>query len=370
MIISLTDGEEGFSNLGTPLLGSNEAPGSKDPALQKLCQEAKGSLENCQYPVGFTHWSLNPTVDDANAIKLIIAADPWGKPGIVGSDFIAVMGIESTPKLQELLSKLWPKEEGTTQPVFANRQYASSNYADMDALSKSYNPMASATTPQLARGGIPFVWMAQTGFQTYHGGMNGPLLLPTLYKLLNAFYQVDMSDILKYPVYYAEDRLCTLDKEAFYKMYSTASKLVRSLADDDELGALDYTKPKVYEQTEAGLMIYTLKDVENNIKGYTFLITALNKPAITGIPVAATEALVKAMTLAKKDLENAFGAQIDSSTDLMGTLIPVDWAPKLPLFTVIVICLDFFRDANKDSLTAFGSSVEAAKPFPKSCPGR
>lgn len=374
VIFSFTDGEEGFSNLGIPAEGSDKSPNDwrgPSPLVTNLCKEGGFFDQACQYPVGFTHWAFNPTVD-ISKIKLIVGADPWGKAGITGHDFVAVMGLEATPGLQELLENLWPTsetDESLTKPLFANRHYAGGNYADPDALTKNYD---SSKSPVLANSGIPFLWMAQAGFQSYHGGLNGPSVLPLMYNGLKTYAQVDMS---VFPVYFTEDQTCTYDVDALLKMYSTFSQLATRLANSDELGKLSYKRPEVYDQQGGIKTKWTLQDVQNNIDGYAFLSGALSDdPAVTGIPKEVSEKLVEALTKLSRNLQEKYGDDLKnvSASDRITTALPatnndeVAFLQQMPLIQAIVITIDFYKTKNMGKLSQFGPDPE----FPKKCPSR
>lgn len=95
LIFVLSDGEEGIGNVAT-------SPEWK----RRFCQSIayKGPPMTCQnYPIGFTAWAKDPTID-LESLKLVLTMDPLGAPGIKNNDFVAVLGTESTPGLQERLA--------------------------------------------------------------------------------------------------------------------------------------------------------------------------------------------------------------------------------------------------------------------------
>ena len=69
----------------------NSQPGILAPGRNGTCHN---------YPIGFTAWAETPTID-LKTLRLVLTLDPLGAPGIKNHDFVAVLGTESTPGLQE-----------------------------------------------------------------------------------------------------------------------------------------------------------------------------------------------------------------------------------------------------------------------------
>eukprot|EP00442_Polarella_glacialis_P002575 CAMPEP_0115070264 /NCGR_PEP_ID=MMETSP0227-20121206/13016_1 /TAXON_ID=89957 /ORGANISM="Polarella glacialis, Strain CCMP 1383" /LENGTH=558 /DNA_ID=CAMNT_0002456757 /DNA_START=34 /DNA_END=1710 /DNA_ORIENTATION=+ len=284
VIFFFSDGEEGWDNVGVPPLGSD--PTGLTKVAKELCSSGRvpypPGTDPCKnYPIGFTAWAQKPTVE-LQKLRLLLDADPLGAPGVAGSDFVAVLGTESTPGLQALFEAHWPGFEGATRPIFANRNYAASNYDDVDALTGKYS---CSGTHCLADAGVPFVWLAQTGFQKYHGGMMAPVT-----QLLEKFGKYVFADFASLTPYYALDQSSGTDPKVLDRTAATMLPLLRALADNTkDLQSLHFNK-SVYEGTPR----YTLRDAMNNKADVDYLIAALSKgSAITHIPEDATTAFLR-----------------------------------------------------------------------------
>lgn len=72
-------------------------------------------------------------------VRLVLAADPWGKPGVKGSDYVIIMGADATPNLRTTLLKYWPLGSAFTKPLFASRKVATENAWNGDWVTK-YRP--------------------------------------------------------------------------------------------------------------------------------------------------------------------------------------------------------------------------------------
>jgi len=347
VIFSFTDAEEGAENLGTPELGQTMKVPQKFTDLFLQLGQTGG-----QFPIGLTAWSKKPTVD-LQKIKLVVSADPLGFPGIAGSDFIAVMGGESTPGLQDLVESLWPKESKVT-PVFANRKYASSiAYSDADALSSDYqcNP---SVTPCLPAGGIPFIWMAQAGFRQYHGGLDY-----TIPAAILASFKSQGLDMSADPAYFTRDRSCTLDSAALVRVYDTLGGLLSRLANSDGVGGLAYKKYNYKASGEpGGADTYTLKDAKNNVKTYQVIKDALAKGSdVTGIP-----------ELSSTHLQQGFGNLMDLTSQIVATfppgtadsvVVPNAEFQQMIAASIVgaVLAPDFFKSTDPGSIAKFSATL-------------
>jgi hypothetical protein len=224
--------------------------------------------------LGFGSWFANPTIN-LSKIKLIFSADPLGASGIDGHDMVAAMGAETTPGLQELLSSAWPQGKEHTQLIFTNRHYMQYNGHDGDVATKYYQCSGPPETC-LANGGIPTIWLAQAGYQQYHGGTESSLITPKLQALATAVGK----DLSTEPYYVALDTRCALDMQALQKFYISFLPALRQVADDvNTVGSLTYDNSTYVEIIENG---WTLQDAVNAKTGYDYLLEALaSGPEIT-----------------------------------------------------------------------------------------
>lgn len=354
VIISFTDAEEGLRNIGTPPLGSRQSAASQSDTIKNLIASRVAVLgkdpDGGQFPIGFTFWAKSPSFD-VNKIKLIISADPWGKPGVAGSDFVAILGAESTPGLQDAITKAWPAS-GTqfTQKIFVNRQFAASSYSDVDAVTLNYNTKWS---PPLVNGGVPFVWMAQTGFQSYHGGLH----LSSTFKGLVSIFK----DLATEQGFFSNDRLCSIHPSVINKMSDTMQQVIISLANSDDLSNLKYKRPMSYDSPAEDPGDFTVRDAQNVVDGYSYLIAALQKGHdVTGIPQSAANKLIQHMT----DLKTSVQAAIPPGPVPFDQLADPQVQSVLRVIQGFVIALDFFRDSDLTSLTPFNSDLDH---FPPKC---
>lgn len=291
VIFFFSDAEEGWDNVGTSPLGSK--PGELTDVAKKLCTSswmpAPNASKPCSnYPIGFYSWSQSPSVD-LQKVRLLLDADPLGAPGVAGSDFVAVVGAESSRGLQDLLAAYWPSFDGATKPIFANRNYAKVNYDDIDPVTATYSCNRSSVHC-LPDKGIPYVWLAQPGFQHYHGGQMAPITA-----LLAKFGKYVLADFSSLTPYYALDDSAGFHPEVLDRTFATLLPLLRALANSPrELQSLRYDG-SVYRAP------YTLRDAMNNKAIIDHLIDALSKgSAVTYIPDDATKAflrLLRAMSI-------------------------------------------------------------------------
>ncbi|CAE8619100.1 unnamed protein product [Polarella glacialis] len=348
VIFSFSDAEEGAENLGTP------EPGQTERRVPQKFTELFLQLGKTQgqFPIGLTAWSKKPTVD-LQKIKLVIAADPLGFPGIAGSDFLAIMGVESTPGLQDLVESLWPEESKVT-PVFANRKYTSSiAYSDSDAFSSGYECDPSVT-PCLPDGRIPFLWMAQAGFRQYHGGMDY-----TIPAAILASFNNQGLDMSADPAYFTRDRSCTLDSAALVRVYDTLSGLLARLADSDGVGGLAYKKYNYKVSDEpGGASTYTLKDAKNNVKTYQVIKDALAKGSdVTGIPELSSTHLLQGFAKLMGLTSQVVAAFPPGTPDAV--VVPNDEFQKALANSVVgaVLAPDFFKSTDPGSIAKFSATL-------------
>lgn len=299
IIFFFSDGEEGCSQLERP--------------LPPTCSEG---------PVPGSLLGFRAMVGDAvlSKVKLMLGADPWGKPGVRGSDFVVVMGADATPDLQSLIEKYWPQGAHFTQPVFASRAIASVNSWNGDWASRFAQPEDR----------IPALWMPQTGFQSYHGGLNSFVVEHALFP---AFDAMNISLQQHATAYYTLDTMCSFDLDALTKIQMTVSSLLRSLANSEELSEVKASQAYSYQEPHQ----YSLQDVKNTVKSYGTLIQALEKGhGVTGIPAAASHDLIKGIEMTREHLKNFLG----SSQDLLDKRTLQSIQLQMALF----VGIDFFKD--------------------------
>eukprot|EP00931_Biecheleriopsis_adriatica_P115286 TRINITY_DN91099_c0_g1_i1.p1 TRINITY_DN91099_c0_g1~~TRINITY_DN91099_c0_g1_i1.p1 ORF type:complete len:418 (+),score=57.85 TRINITY_DN91099_c0_g1_i1:88-1254(+) len=200
VIFFFSGGEEGWDNVGLPVPGQSLSNVAKALCSSGRVPHPNGTDPCMNYPIGFTAWVQQPSVD-LQKLRLLLNADPLGAPGVAGSDFISLLGAESTPGLQSLLESKWPSFPEAVRPYWGNRNYASTNYDDVDPLTRSYE-CGNMNAPCLADGGVPYIWLAQVGFQRYHGG----LMIPVL-SILEKFGSYVGADFTSLTAYYALDQV-------------------------------------------------------------------------------------------------------------------------------------------------------------------
>ncbi|CAJ1354549.1 unnamed protein product [Effrenium voratum] len=265
LIFAFSDAEEGITNIDAP-----------EEWVRRLCDS--NIFKKCSnYPIGLTAWVDNPTVS-LMQVKLVLALDPLGAPGIKGSDFVALLGTESTPQLRELMQETWPDDSVT--PLFVNRMYADQSYSDADSMSMSFGTACAGAT---CIRGIPFVWFAQPAFHKYHGGLRADLV-----RVMNMIPGVSFPESLASTEL---DTRASLDTEALQKVTETLKVVIQRLADKAEVSNLRY-HAEVYTKIQAAtrqcgkpVCGFSLQDAINNKQAYDFLAAALSKPeSVTTIP--------------------------------------------------------------------------------------
>lgn len=342
IIFCFSDGEEGIGNVGskTPnewdMMPANALP----EAARRLCNT--GGIECWKnYPIGFKAWANNPTVD-LEKIHLIMSADPLGSPGIHGSDFVALIGAEATPGLLDLVKSVWPSESAaTTRPLFVNRDYVKTNYNDADAVTRDYS--CSAGSKCIASGGIPYLWLAQPGFQKYHGGASGYIA-----SAISKAYNQATGGWISLPVdeaTWALDTRRNFDYAALVKVANTLIPTLRALAGSARLSELQYD-PNVYRniKRKQDMMGYSLQDAKNNKDAYDFMYSALSKSGrVTHLPWAVALKL-KGLCWYMSSKLGGIIKHWDSSTgpQELGQTFP-------PLLTGLALGVDFWNSGDNTS---------------------
>jgi len=250
VVFFFSSAEEGFSNIGV---------GSSNPVRARIC-EATDSLwaelgASCrvdgQFPVGSYAFAINPTFD-MSKVRIFVGLDPLGAPGIRGSDLMAVIGSEVFAGLRDLVEGSLAPSKGKVFPAYIARATVGNNYGDLDPW---------------VRKGTPAIWIAQPGFQAYHGGMEYESLQPLLEK-------AGISE-----AFWALDRQCSLDLRALVKVAAVLTDMVRNLATDDGT-----SRPTMRAVTS-----FALSDAEDAVANYQFAIEGLRKGSgVTGISAEDT----------------------------------------------------------------------------------
>lgn len=291
VIIFLSDGEEGWQNVGVQMQGTDPANPqayNTSEGVKKLCETVSQMLgRECwaapgipnNFAIGMAYFAQNFPLAD---IKLALALDPLGAPGLRGSDFMAVLPYDRTEGLRGLFTQTIPQGDGFAHPIYfpAPVVEQSGSYSDLTFL------LDNNTMRQ-----VPRVWIAQLGFQVYHGGLQFGLVNQSLNGVIP---DLDES------AYWTLDRKCVLDGAALVIATDTIGEMVAKMADQD-LGKLRY-KPFVTVGPQDFL------DANDT---YTFLKAALQKGTrTTGIPANLTQTFIQVIDASLLQLSKCLAGQL------------------------------------------------------------
>ncbi|CAK9007166.1 unnamed protein product [Durusdinium trenchii] len=334
LLLILSDGEEGIGNVQT-----------SEEWKRRFCQSSgwqgrKGSCHN--YPIGFTAWARRPTVQ-IQMVKLVMTMDPLGAPGINDHDFVAVLGTESTEGLQELMEESFTG--APVEPLFVNRQYAATSYSDADAITKDFKPLCVEFLPECFNG-VPAVWLAQTAFGKYHGGVNANYLLPAM--------EYGMIPGIKVPrelASFALDMRKNFNDQALLKVTESLTTVLKNLGNQPDLSYLVYN-PQVHKKfTEANAMFkcgapgncgFSLQDAINNKKAYDYLAKALlSAPDIAPEVAKSVQQFSSQSSMMLGKIINAYGCT--QPTCKPSEVFPKELEETKPgLLAVLTMALDFY----------------------------
>mmetsp|Transcript_142677 Transcript_142677/g.455396 ORF Transcript_142677/g.455396 Transcript_142677/m.455396 type:complete len:466 (-) Transcript_142677:60-1457(-) len=306
VILFFSDGEEGFGNVGANESVAQRVCDATQPLWDKvgqICRFPSGGLNN--FPVGTYAFSLNPTFD-LSKVSVVIGLDPLGAPGVVGSDMMAVIGTERFAGLRQQVDSALGGSPAV-HPAYITRNSVAQNYGDIDPFVKI---------------GVPAMWIAQPGFQNYHGGLEAQSIQQLVQFL-------GLGDL---PMYWALDRICSMDLSALEKVTATLTGMVRGLASG--IG------PRA-QATEMGN--YTVQDAMDAVANYAFAATGLAKvTATTDISAEASQALEAVIanlhSRAKMCVAGA-GSAADPSQPLQDCQAPTD---SIAVATSVIMAVDFF----------------------------
>lgn len=340
LILFFSDGEEGIHNVAV-------SEGWK----QAFCvSPAYWGPPGCHnYPIGMTAWVKDSKKSfNEKSLRLVIAMDPLGAPGIKHHDFVAVLGTETTPGLQKLVEGAFAG--AATKPLYVNRMYVGTSYSDGDAFTKDFTPLCLQEEPPCAPlccfYGVPTVWMAQAGFGKYHGGGDGYQLLPVMES-----GGIGVT-IPKELATFALDMRKNFDDDALLKVTESLKSVVTSLADNDALSSLVYN-PKVYSDIYAAnhacgslrmpVCGFSLQDAVNNKNAYDFLKYALsNTPAIDTQVASTMKAFCGTMS---DSIQKILEVYKDVNEDQYSMIVPKGFNSTLPaVLAVSTMALDFYAD--------------------------
>eukprot|EP00434_Breviolum_minutum_P004090 symbB.v1.2.003603.t1/scaffold202.1/size271277/14 len=332
LLLFISDGEEGIHNVATDLTWK-----------ETFCNsQSYHGLPGCHnYPIGFTAWSKNPTVD-LQSVKLLMALDPLGAPGIEGHDFVAVLGSESTPGLQALLERSF--EGAATHALFINRLFAAGSYSDADAVTKSFEPKCTSALPATCFYGIPSVWLAQTAFAKYHGGVDGQMLLPPVESGMIPFVKIP-----KELATYALDTRSNFNDKALLKVAESLKGAVTNLGNMPEVSNLVYD-PEVYKKIDQANVEcgnppfptcgFSLQDAINNKNAYDYLTAALGNTYTLDTQVSTS---VKLLCQTMSLLLGQVISQYKDSDLKAYEVFPKELARTNPaLIAIATMALDFY----------------------------
>ena len=236
-------------------------------------------LSCLNWPVGFTSWLRDPTVDDINKVKLIFNIDPLGiPPGVSADDLVlAVLNGETSTSvdndgspisLNRIIDKALPGPP--VSYLKSPLSIISGFYNSADALRSptTYNPLCEAGNICRDDGGIPNVsqvssaffvtfrpyrlkllltlssqvGLAAMSFQKYHGG-GSISLVKDLFSQLSALglYQ---DKFLPDTAYFSLDNVNSgnFEAEDLNALTTSLSELIGNLFDREELSNLTFNK--------------------------------------------------------------------------------------------------------------------------------
>lgn len=330
IIFLFSDGEEGYSNIGIKT-GSQSLP---DTGMA-MCESQGGHTGHCHnFPIGATAFVDNPTVE-LSRVKLALFGDPLGTPGIKGSDFVAVLGSESARGLRQLLEKSMPQGAADPKALYVHRRSAGTVYSDGDAFAKV---------------SVPYAWLAQTGFQTEHGGhsyltnVQGIIkLLQYLGSLMKPTQDLDLTHEL---AFWGFDTSCGIDPEALQKVSGTILGLIRNLADGEGLNTVFVSEASAPPWWNLQFRVQDASDAVTNLDHF---VSALTKgPSITGISEEVSTKFIMACRFAIKMLSDGHCGNLSdaSPTELLPAKPFCQDNGEMPSFmtlvTGIAIAMDFY----------------------------
>jgi len=205
---------------------------------------------------------------------------------------------------------------------------------------------------------VPYMWIAQTGFQRYHGG-----LMADVTDILAKYGGYVGADFASLTPYYALDRLAASNPDALDRAASTLQPILRALADNTtRLHGLKFNSTP-YE----GKPKYTLRDAMNNKAVVTYLVAALSKgSAITHIPEDATAAFQRLLQIMSLQLDATLAYY--KYNPLYRGKSPDEIVPGVvfqtlaPLIFAVTIGIDFYSIADPNR-QVYNGSASAVSPF-------
>jgi len=325
VVIFFTDGEEGWENVGEWLPGPNAGPMIDCENGPIPSYAAQGCADGDGYvPIGYTAWLQNPTIP-LEQVKLAIGADPFGAHSVRGSEALVIIGANESPGLEALMKSVLPTGPSEVENLYVNSNAVEGFYTDVVSSASKYSnycgrPGQAACIPAE---GVPFVWLAQLGFQRYHGGM----VHPFLGQLIS-----DM-ELATSAQYWALDTTQSFDPAVLDRLYQKLEPAIATLASSPELDNITYASPTP---------ISTVGDLQDNINSLNYSIDALAQ----GTPVTEIQGSTAGKLISAAE---GYKSQYESALAGLGPDGLVNDPIKQDLVSFL-LSLDFFANTSESTL--------------------
>ena len=259
IVFFFTDGEEGWENVGEYLPSPNagpmidcDSPPIPDYAVEG-CADDSGNI-----PIGYTAWLRNPTIP-LEQIKLAVGTDPLGAHSVRGSEALVIIGANESAGLEALMKSVLPTGPGEVQNLYVNSTAVANFYTDVVySSSEHYSEYCGGPdqAPCISAGGVPFVWLAQLGFQRYHGGVAQQQLQPLIGGL----------GLTEAAQYWALDTTQSFNPGVLERLYQKLEPAFETVVSSPALDGVTYVG-RVADSTA--------EDLQNNINSLDYSIDAL-----------------------------------------------------------------------------------------------
>ena len=175
VIFLFDDGKEGWRNVGIPPLGESfvcsefaESSFYQEMPVNQAMFGGEATVPSCRnFPIGFSAWVQEPTVD-LSQVRAAYFADALGIPPN-DNGMLAVIGGEMSKygnngNMNTFLDTVWP-ENAALALTKVTRTAASRDVGSIDSATSDYALLCGSTGSCIAGGGVPAVWLTQPALQ-------------------------------------------------------------------------------------------------------------------------------------------------------------------------------------------------------------